>query len=240
MWQSPRKSEKSTCSLFHQIGWNHWPIGDFIFLLLITVWTNKGDTMDTASDPCNQIVPGLWIGSLNSLRTINQDIPGTKQWVVITILSNEKLIAISKILIASSPALIGCRHEVWKISDSCQEDFLSKRLDSLLNLIDESMPSTSFSASKTDASSAPNKACLVHCAQGVSRSAAVCAAWLISRRKLSLQDALAKIRSCRKRISPNLGFVASLRALEQSDGDVRKAMERLTRKEDEAKSKPTV
>ena len=192
--------------------------------------------MNNISDPCSLIVPGLWIGSLASLRTLHQDIPGTKQWIVVSLLSNEKLISISKILLASSPALVGCHHEVWRLSDSCQEEFLSPRLVSILNLIDESTTSSRMSTTdneNNDGALSRNKACLVHCAQGVSRSAAVCAAWLISRKKLCLADALDEIRRARNQISPNLGFLASLRALEKCDGDVKKAMERLARKDNQ-------
>lgn len=171
---------------------------------------------------CAEIVPGLWIGSLASLRVIDSEIHVRRQWCVISLLGSEKLVSLSRVLVASSATLIGCQHEVWQLSDSFQGDFLSDRLNSILKLIDEIItPSMAGDGERA------NKACLVHCAQGVSRSAAVCAAWLISRKKMSLEDSLARIRVVRSEISPNLGFLASLRALEQCNGNVEEAIQRM-------------
>lgn len=176
---------------------------------------------ESYSDPCAEVIPGLWIGSLASLKSIDNDIKVQRRWHVISVLGNEKLISLSKIFISSSTTLIGCDHEIWRLSDSFQADFLSETLISILHLIDDS------TSSLTRDSSSIEKACFVHCAQGVSRSAAVCAAWLISRKKMSVNEALAQIRRVRSEVSPNLGFLASLRALEKCDGDVRKAMLRI-------------
>eukprot|EP00980_Cylindrotheca_fusiformis_P014433 scaffold3845_cov67-Cylindrotheca_fusiformis.AAC.1 len=71
---------------------------------------------------------------------------------------------------------------------------------------------------------------LVHCAMGVSRSAALCAAWIIVRKKLSLQQAMDTIRAVRPEVLPNLGFIAWLRALEACDGNIEQARKRLRRK----------
>ncbi len=184
----------------------------------------KGRKKQMGNDACTEIVPGLWIGSLASLKTIDNDIMVRRRWQVISLLGDDKLISLSNFFITSSSTLVGCHHDVWKLSDSFQGMFLSERLISALNIIDNSTPSLTGDASSE------NRACLVHCAQGISRSSALCAAWLISRKKMSLQDALAQIRNARSEISPNLGFLASLRALEQCDGDVRKAIERMQEK----------
>ena len=66
---------------------------------------------------------------------------------------------------------------------------------------------------------------------GVSRSATLCAAWIISRKKVSMEIALETVRKARPEIFPNMGFIASLRALEQCDGDIDKAIERLGSKD---------
>ena len=55
---------------------------------------------------------------------------------------------------------------------------------------------------------------LVHCASGMSRSAAVLIGFLIARRGRSLRDAYAEVRSVRPMIIPNPGFFAQLQALE--------------------------
>ena len=111
---------------------------------------------------------------------------------------------------------------------------LSDRLEQVLEAMDESMgvqikgdEDKNIGGSERESSS---KACLVHCAFGVSRSAAVCAAWLISRQGLSLEQALRRIRAARPEASPNMGFIASLRALEQCQGSVAAARKRLEKK----------
>eukprot|EP00929_Paragymnodinium_shiwhaense_P034938 TRINITY_DN18958_c0_g1_i1.p1 TRINITY_DN18958_c0_g1~~TRINITY_DN18958_c0_g1_i1.p1 ORF type:complete len:277 (+),score=63.95 TRINITY_DN18958_c0_g1_i1:65-895(+) len=67
---------------------------------------------------------------------------------------------------------------------------------------------------------------LVHCASGVSRSCATCVAWLMLRRGLSLDDALAQVRQCRPTANPNLGFKAGLQILEAEGGNMEAAASR--------------
>lgn len=64
---------------------------------------------------------------------------------------------------------------------------------------------------------------LVHCASGVSRSVAVCCAWLMTRRQLSYDDALAQVRVNRPQACPNVGFRTQLLALQECRGDIIKA-----------------
>ena len=54
------------------------------------------------------------------------------------------------------------------------------------------------------------KPILVHCAQGRSRSVTICAAYLISKHKMTAAQALAFIKSSRPMASPNVGFVEQL------------------------------
>lgn len=51
---------------------------------------------------------------------------------------------------------------------------------------------------------------LVHCAQGVSRSAAVVIAYLMRTYDMLLNDALALVTACRPCVSPNIGFIYQL------------------------------
>ena len=192
------------------------------YLTIPCIPAMKTDNRDDAkNNSCAEIIPGLWIGSLASLRAIDAVTHVGRQWRVISLLGSERLISLSRVLISSSMTLVGCDHEIWKLSDTFQGDFMSDRLESILRLIDEYIPSMIPDDGRA------NRACLVHCAQGVSRSAAVCAAWLISRKSMSLEDALNRIRHVRHEISPNLGFLASLRALEQCDGNVKEAVQRM-------------
>lgn len=52
------------------------------------------------------------------------------------------------------------------------------------------------------------KKCLVHCHQGVSRSAAVVIAYLIWSRDLSFNAAFQLVKEIRSVCSPNTGFIA--------------------------------
>jgi Dual specificity phosphatase, catalytic domain len=182
------------------------------------------------SDSCAEIVPGLWIGSLAALKEIDnhhaRKMEKTKTvWTVISLLASDTLVSLSRSLLSSSSTLLGSRHEVWTLSDTFRGEFMSGRLISILEVIDQAAlyPRQGNNVRQ-------DQACLVHCARGVSRSAAVCAAWLMSRRQMSLEHALSMIRSVRPQVSPNLGLVASLISLEKCEGNVLKAIERMKRR----------
>jgi hypothetical protein len=154
---------------------------------------------------------------------------------------------------SSSEMSVITRHELLKIPDKPNAKFVSQRLMEILQVIDEGLSSTSklISTTAADGKASENlpqhnsmknssigsgtgdttirKACLVHCAKGISRSAAVCAAWCMTRKHLNLEEALAVIRRVRPEAQPNLGFLAELRAIQQSRGDIDMAMERLNR-----------
>ena len=51
---------------------------------------------------------------------------------------------------------------------------------------------------------------LVHCSAGVSRSAAVCIAYLMKHSRLSLAEAYTRVKQARSVISPNPGFIEQL------------------------------
>lgn len=55
---------------------------------------------------------------------------------------------------------------------------------------------------------------LVHCFAGKSRSATICAAYMMATEGVSLDEALEHIRGARPIINPNSGFVAQLRKFE--------------------------
>ncbi|GAQ83438.1 Dual specificity protein phosphatase family protein [Klebsormidium nitens] len=55
----------------------------------------------------------------------------------------------------------------------------------------------------------------VHCFAGISRSTAVCTAYLMARRGLSYADAKRHVRKFRRKANPNAGFVAQLRLLDE-------------------------
>lgn len=58
-------------------------------------------------------------------------------------------------------------------------------------------------------------AVLVHCAQGMSRSGAICIGYVMWRERLSYDTALAHVQDARPVVSPNDGFVLQLREFER-------------------------
>uniref|UniRef100_A0A6V7IVM1 Dual specificity protein phosphatase 19 n=1 Tax=Bracon brevicornis TaxID=1563983 RepID=A0A6V7IVM1_9HYME len=56
---------------------------------------------------------------------------------------------------------------------------------------------------------------LVHCNAGVSRSATVVVAWIMSEERLSFEESLERVRSVRPCVRPNDGFVKKLKLLEK-------------------------
>jgi len=64
--------------------------------------------------------------------------------------------------------------------------------------------------------------CFVHCQEGKSRSVTIVAAYLMSRHKFSLDNALATITSKRRLAQPNKGFLKELRNFEEKLQDDQK------------------
>lgn len=55
-----------------------------------------------------------------------------------------------------------------------------------------------------------NGGCLVHCNAGVSRSASVCIAYIMSRKNLRFKEVLELVRTVKKDVRPNDGFMSQL------------------------------
>lgn len=64
---------------------------------------------------------------------------------------------------------------------------------------------------------------LVHCQQGVSRSASICLAYLMIQEKMSLKQAYQHVQNCRPCISPNWGFLRFLCSLEMKTFGIEKS-----------------
>ena len=171
-----------------------------------------------------EIRPGMWIGNLQSLKELSK-LPSTK-WTVISILKSEKLLHFTRTALQEISSCIET-HVEWGIEDESQADFVSPKLAQVLTVIDEALEN------RNDAVPAEKRACLVHCAFGISRSAAICAAWLISRHAMTLPEALQEIRNVRPGASPNMGFIAGLRALEQCNGNIEAAIQRIRPRQNE-------
>lgn len=143
------------------------------------------------------ISDNVWLGNILSL----QDLPS--EFTVISLLADDRFLHLSKKLLKDSHHQI-----IWGLRDKPSANFLCHDLLEILTVMDNSRP------------------VLVHCAQGVSRSAAVCAAWLMSRHHCTnVQEAMTVIRRARPDACPNLGFLAALKAIERHHGNIEAAMQ---------------
>jgi predicted protein tyrosine phosphatase len=158
-----------------------------------------------------QIVPGVWIGSLAALSHLDE----SRNWTIVTIISSNQMLKVTNDVIFQSNVPIK-EHIVWILQDHAQAELLSEvHLNRIFSILD-------------DAST--HEACLIHCAKGSSRSVSACVAWLLYSRKFdTLEAAMTRVRRVKKNANPNLGFLASLHALEQCNGNVSKARERMVR-----------
>lgn len=171
-----------------------------------------------------EILPRMWVGSLASLKYLSTH--ERKSWTVISILGSDKLVSLCDVLMQEIKTSRQCRrHVVWKLADKSDSIFFSDEMIELLYLMDETLRSEEAPG---------NEDILVHCAMGASRSVTLCAAWIMSRRRQSLQDTMEMIRKVRPQAFPNMGFIASLRALETCDFDVKKARRRLGQEGDQS------
>jgi predicted protein tyrosine phosphatase len=197
-----------------------------------------GVTLNDSHSNIEEVYPKLWLGSLSAVRVIAGSDPDV-HWTVITVLNSPKLISLTNALLHERIARGTCRHVLWELEDKPSAVFLSSRLKDVLELIDGVVEKHPVDAGMRNdlqrdkdnhvGETPTMSACLIHCAQGVSRSVSVAAAWYISRKQKTLKKALDLIRKARPGAAPNIGFIASLRALERSHGDVDLAVKRMTR-----------
>lgn len=183
--------------------------------------TQPSVTDDMYASLMGEVVPGLWIGSIWSVQEVlSSSKRPALQWTIVTVLKSDKLSAYIESTVSDIQKMhpgVQVYREEWKLADQSQSNLLSSRLAEIWCIMDDAV-----NADK-------GRHCLVHCAAGVSRSAAVCASWLISRRGFTLQQAMDLVRLVRPNASPNMGFIAGLRALEQCGGDIQQAQARLKR-----------
>jgi Dual specificity phosphatase, catalytic domain len=195
-----------------------------------------------------QILPGFWIGRMAAVRTIfelqhglAEDQQGEEEWTVISVLSSDSIIATVSDTLKTEQRKFGRplvkRHVIWDLPDKSQANFVSVKLAEILQVISEVLLMRSVNDNNDDdddirdrtRTKRPRRNCLVHCARGISRSAAVCSAWLVSAKGYSVAESLRLIRTVRQDVNPNLGFLAGLKAIEKCNGDIYRAHERLNK-----------
>jgi predicted protein tyrosine phosphatase len=64
--------------------------------------------------------------------------------------------------------------------------------------------------------SCPGDSCLVHCAQGKSRSVAIAITFISLTENVAIDTALANVQKLRKMADPNPGFMDQLRSFERN------------------------
>jgi predicted protein tyrosine phosphatase len=199
-----------------------------------------------------EVRPGLWIGDLHSVTHLSDTriscTHNATRWTIVTILNSSKLLRLVRTIVLqyrSSPNCEIVRHVEWILPDSIQANFLSPQLVNIVEMIQQQALHSphqdeeqlqlvgTTTTTRNDIPSNPKRmiitnACLVHCAQGVSRSAAVVAAWLLySKEASTAQQALHIIREVRPHVQPNIGLLACLHAIERCHGNIDAAMLRI-------------
>ncbi|CAJ0948930.1 unnamed protein product, partial [Mesorhabditis belari] len=92
------------------------------------------------------------------------------------------------------------RYHHIALDDEPMENILT-RLEELLSILEEAISS--------------NRSILVHCEAGISRSAAVCCAYVMRRNSCSTKEALNHVRSSHWQCHPNEGFIKQLEIFEK-------------------------
>ena len=163
-----------------------------------------------------KIFPNLWVGSLKAA----QDSSALREN------------GITHILTVAARLEVQTDHDIIPEANMLQIDIedhpaenILEVLEQGLSFIDSKMSSTKKTSNGEDDNSAP-RVVLVHCASGISRSAAVCCAYLMIRCRMTYDEALNTVQeSGRSLASPNFGFQRQLRCLEQCQYDLSKTQE---------------
>ncbi|CAD8168160.1 unnamed protein product [Paramecium octaurelia] len=90
--------------------------------------------------------------------------------------------------------------KLWIMAEDCDDFPLYKYYDQSIKFID-------IQALRTNV--------LIHCYNGISRSAAICAAYMMQKYKLSLNQTLHHIQQRRRLVNPNPGFIKQLQDFEE-------------------------
>jgi predicted protein tyrosine phosphatase len=154
------------------------------------------------------IIDRLYVGSFKSVLNVQELKKRNIQWI---------LTCAGSLVDTQNPGTTLLNdvirdHGALIIDDVSEEDILSSTQPAL-NWIDDALLSDQYSS------------ILVHCAQGKSRSVSVIVLFLVTRMKMTVDEALTHVQTHRQGAEPNPGFMEQLRALQDSNGDFNKAIE---------------
>jgi protein-tyrosine phosphatase len=180
----------------------------------------------------SEVNESIYIGSLLSVKELTHVASKHASWLVVSAIHSTPMRNLVLEQLRSLRELrpdLAIRHVDYKLRDQVNEALVSRQLERVLEHMDEYILNESSAAGGT------TRACLVHCAMGISRSASVITAWFMTRRHLSLEKAVELIRRARPTVQPNVGFIAGLRAIEQSQS-IDDAIQRLEGRRHQSKT----
>ncbi|KAF5867799.1 putative dual specificity protein [Botrytis fragariae] len=133
----------------------------------------------------DEILPNLWIGDI--LSTYNISNLQSKNICTIISVNDQPLPQ----WLRTRYLELGFSHTDFRVQDDALEDILQIMKDAC-EVIDKSLRE--------------NRGVLVHCGLGISRSGTVVLGYVMRKRALNREEALAVVRQTRSRVQPNTGF----------------------------------
>ena len=140
----------------------------------------------------DMIVPGVYLGNMEALSAlVSSEREEQEDWCVVSVLEASNVIRSQHLF----------QHMVIELEDDPESNILS-HFHSAHDFIMNSL--------------LQNKSVLIHCMEGISRSATITVAYLMISRSMSYVEAMNFVSSKRNVIGPNYGFREQLKKLEQS------------------------
>eukprot|EP00898_Chlorokybus_atmophyticus_P001862 jgi/Chlat1/2677/Chrsp18S02985 len=133
------------------------------------------------------VIPGLYLSAVGAVRNI-------------TVLRKLNITHVVTVMVERKLKLPGCEHMVIPVLDAVSTR-INEHFDAACKFIDEARLKGNI---------------LVHCYAGRSRSVTIVMAYLIKCQHMTLQDALASVRTVRHSAEPNPSFMLQLQEYEHN------------------------